>query len=88
MNEEKEFELNKPDEVADRIMDAECENERKDAPVNGEDQAFKNGESLEDRVKLLSPGRLVAKRFSAPNCRSSGWRRLSRFSLYPSSARF
>lgn len=63
MTEDKDFELNKPEEIAEEIIETEGESERKDAPVNGEDQAFKNGESLEDRVKLLSPGRLVAKRF-------------------------
>lgn len=55
--------VNKSPEAVEEIIDAVGENERKDAPVNGEDEEFKGGEKLEDRVKLLSPGRLVAKRF-------------------------
>ena len=59
----KDLENVKPDAVIDEIVENEGENARKDAPINGEDEAFKGGEKLEDRVKLLSPGRLVLKRF-------------------------
>ena len=63
MSEEENIYKNKSDEVAENIVAAEGESERKDAPLNGEDEAFKNGESLENRVKFLSPMRLVMKRF-------------------------
>lgn len=63
MIDEKTTDVNESPEAVETIIDAIGENERKDAPVSGEDEAVKNGESLEDRIKLLSPGRLVAKRF-------------------------
>ena len=63
MSEEENIYKNKSDEVAENIVAAEGESERKDAPLNGEDEAFKNGESLENRVNFLSPMRLVMKRF-------------------------
>ena len=84
----KDLENVKPDAVIDEIVENEGENARKDAPINGEDEAFKGGEKLEDRVKLLSPGRLVLKRFFRSKLSVIGLAVLIAFSLFRSSDRY